>query len=349
MARKLDGCRTVLKGLNIPQSLLAEEDEEGAQRSSHCKLRLLAGRPAEGRETVVALSANFVIDEHSFWQEEQVEELAAKNWKVLQNYAAIVWLCQREGTAKKLAKFSKANGLRLDAAYLIVPRKSRKSLTVSYQLIESDFAIGFHKAGSPLLGKEERRLIAINGLQVEQTKDLHFSCFLQAVPVIKNSRAVVHFLKVEMGDKGRLNSVIRLLSQSAMPKPLDLLRLLQDYERRAAQEREEGCQCRLKRARAEVNILEKMEEAKSRTMKYLTQSLSLNLNDRVSYDDSENSIQFLVGDLLRRNYRIFQNYYQYLEEYAEHAEHQRVHSQPTEGKPAKNSALRRYRNQAYLW
>lgn len=72
--RKLDGCRTVLKGLNLPQSLLQEEDEEGAQRSSHCRLKnLFLSRPAEGKDTVIALSANFVIDEHYFWQEEAVD------------------------------------------------------------------------------------------------------------------------------------------------------------------------------------------------------------------------------------------------------------------------------------
>lgn len=197
LARKLEGCRTELKGLNLPQSQLPEEDEEGPQRSSHCRLKnLFMGRPAEKKDTVVALSANFVIDEHYFWQEEAVDELAAKSWKVLQSYATVVWLCQREGTAKKLARFCKANGLRLDAAYLIVPRRGRRSLTVSYQLIESDFAVGQLKSGSPLRGREERRLIAINGLLVEQTRDLHFSCFYQAVPVIRDYRSVVHFLKV---------------------------------------------------------------------------------------------------------------------------------------------------------
>lgn len=140
-----------------------------------------------------------------------------------------MWLCQREATAKKLVKFCKANGLRLDAAYLIVPKRGRKSLTVSYQLIESDFAVGLHKSSSPLLGREERKMIAINGLLVEQTKDLHFSCFYQAIPVIKNYRSVVHFLKVDPNDRGRLGSVVRILSQSAMPKQLNLLQLLQDY------------------------------------------------------------------------------------------------------------------------
>lgn len=214
IVRKLDGCKTVLKGLNIPHSLLQDEDEENTQKNSHCKLKnLFISRSIENKDTVIALSANFIIDEHYFWQDEAVDELAAKFWKVLQSYAAIVWLCEREGTAKKLMKFCKANGLRFDAAYLIIPRKGRRSLTVSYQLIENDFAIRFHKSSSPLLIKDERKMIAINGLLVEQTKDLHYSCFYQAVPIIKNYRSVVHYVKVEMSDKGRLNSVIRLLSQ----------------------------------------------------------------------------------------------------------------------------------------
>lgn len=100
---------------------------------------------------------------------------------------------------------------------------------MSYQLIESDFAVGLHKSSSPLLGREERKMIAINGLLVEQTRDLHSSCFYQAIPVFKNYRSVVHFLKVDPSDRGRLGSVVRILSQSAMPKQLNLLQLLQDY------------------------------------------------------------------------------------------------------------------------
>lgn len=39
--RKLDGCKTVLKGLNIPHTLLHEDDEENTQKNTHCKLKNL--------------------------------------------------------------------------------------------------------------------------------------------------------------------------------------------------------------------------------------------------------------------------------------------------------------------
>lgn len=84
-------------------------------------------------------------------------------------------------------------------------------------------------------------------------------------------------------------------------------------------------------------------------MKYFSVSMSLNLNERISYDESENSIQFIIGDLLRRNYKIFQNYYTYLEEHRLHQQHQLLHSQAPQNQPAKSAPVRRYRNLAYLW
>jgi len=55
--------------------------------------------------------------------------------------------------------------------------------------------------------------------------------------------------------------------------------------------------------------MNKIEEIKSSYIQFMTQSLSQNLNDRIEYDNKENSIMFIIGDMLRRNYKIFKNYY----------------------------------------
>jgi hypothetical protein len=55
-------------------------------------------------------------------------------------------------------------------------------------------------------------MIAINGLFVEDTKGLKFDSFYHTIPIIKNYRSVVHFIKVDMGNKSRLNTVVKILS-----------------------------------------------------------------------------------------------------------------------------------------
>lgn len=82
-------------------------------------------------------------------------------------------------------------------------------------------------------------------------------------------------------------------------------------------------------------------------MKYFTQSLSVNLNDRITYDDTENSIQFLIGDILRRNYKIFQNAQEYSEKYEQYAAHRKLH--PQSKSASSPTHVRKYRNMAYLW
>lgn len=82
-------------------------------------------------------------------------------------------------------------------------------------------------------------------------------------------------------------------------------------------------------------------------MKYFSVSLSVNLNERVSYNESENSVQFIIGDLLRRNYSIFQDYYRYVREHRQHQQHL-LHA-PSHSPPPKTAPPLRYRNLAYLW
>lgn len=53
--------------------------------------------------------------------------------------------------------------------------------------------------------------------------------------------------------------------------------------------------------------------------------MSLKLCEKINCDLGENSVQFLLGDAIRRNYKIFKQYQNYCEEYEAHCNHQRVH------------------------
>jgi hypothetical protein len=97
--------------------------------------------------------------------------------------------------------------------YLILGKKNRRSLTVSYHSIENDYGVRFHKSNSPLVTKDEKKLVAIHGLAVEQGRELEFDNFYLSIPIIKNYRSVVHYIRIDMNDKVRLNTVIKVLSQ----------------------------------------------------------------------------------------------------------------------------------------
>lgn len=234
---RLEGGKLLLKGLNLPLSSEQQEEEEQGEKNAHCKLKnLVRNRSSEGRETIVVMSANLVVDEGYFWGDESVDEQAGKVWKTLQAHASIVWVCQREATAKKLQRFSKANSLRLDAVYLLLPRRNRRVLTVSYHPIEVDFGIRFHKSNSPLLARDEKKMVVVSGLDIDHLDDLHYSSFYHAVPIIRNYRSVVHFLRVDPNDKNRFAAVMKILSIDELPSPLDMLRILNDFERSQIEE-----------------------------------------------------------------------------------------------------------------
>lgn len=57
--------------------------------------------------------------------------MSIKYWRLLQSYANIVWVCHKESTMKRLAKFAKNNKLRLDAVYEIVQSKRERRLMYS--------------------------------------------------------------------------------------------------------------------------------------------------------------------------------------------------------------------------
>jgi hypothetical protein len=52
-------------------------------------------------------------------------------------------------------------------------------------------------------------------------------------------------------------------------------------------------------------VIGKVEQSKNRLIQYFTQSLSLSLSDRVQFEGNECSLQYLLGDMFRRNLRLF--------------------------------------------
>ena len=124
-----------LKGLNLVPLSNPEEDVDSSKWASLKLKCLFKAKIPEQKPTVLALSVNFILNEHYHWQEEQIEESAIKHWKMLQNYSSIAWICQKESSVKKLVKFSKSNGLRLDGVYHILQKKTKKMLAVNYNLV----------------------------------------------------------------------------------------------------------------------------------------------------------------------------------------------------------------------
>ena len=91
-------------------------------------------------------------------------------------------------------------------------------LTVNYQLIENDFGVkSGGKVGSPLISKNQKKMVVVNGLNVDNIQGLDFSGFYDSVPIIRNNTAVVHYTKIDHSDGGRFGSVVRILSQNVQP------------------------------------------------------------------------------------------------------------------------------------
>lgn len=176
----------------------------------------------EAKNTVVVLSVQFILNELSFWEEEEIDLEAVKFWKHLQSYSHMVWICKSENSCKKLLKFSSTNNLRLDSVYQVQPRKNKKCLTVSYHNIEMEFGIRFHSIESPLKPKEQKKLIVVNGLRVETSTSLSADHFYNSLPVVKSREALVHFVKIDMNDRQRFGHVLKVLSSQQLPPPFNL-------------------------------------------------------------------------------------------------------------------------------
>ena len=50
------------------------------------------------------------------------------------------------------------------------------------------------------------------------------------IPVLKNNRSAVYYTKVDLNDNNRFGLVVKMLSQSKMPKHYNLMHILDSYE-----------------------------------------------------------------------------------------------------------------------
>ena len=105
-------------------------------------------------------------------------------------------------------------------------------LTVAFHALENDFGVRFHKSSSPLISKEERKLIVVYGLAVESIENLGYGSFYYAVPIIRNFRTVAQYAKIDTSDKLRFGTVLKILSQESKPQPFDLMSIVQQYEKK---------------------------------------------------------------------------------------------------------------------
>ena len=85
----------MLRGLNRPQAAFSEAKAVSVkEKSEYGKLRRMLKLKGENlRDRVMVLSVNFILNEFSFWQNEEVEEGCIRFWRELQNYANLVWVC----------------------------------------------------------------------------------------------------------------------------------------------------------------------------------------------------------------------------------------------------------------
>lgn len=67
-----------------------------------------------------------------------------------------------------------------------------------------------------------------------------------------------------------------------------------------------------------ADLLARIDEIRRDFTKYFSQSLSVNLNEKIRYEESENSGLFIIGDILRRNFKIYQQYHKYTNQYKLH-------------------------------
>jgi hypothetical protein len=89
--------------------------------------------------------------------------------------------------------------------------------------------------GTPLLGKDERGLVVVEGLLVEDVQKLNYSSFYNAVPILRNNRAVVHYTKISISDSSRFSSVVKILKQATRPKGFNLMPILREFEHASAE------------------------------------------------------------------------------------------------------------------
>lgn len=78
----------------------------------------------------------------------------------------------------------------------------------------SMFEKEFRMQGELLKMRElKREVIVINSLRVEEIREVGYEEFYGSFPVVKSLRCVVHYIQVDMEDKHRFNSPLKILSK----------------------------------------------------------------------------------------------------------------------------------------
>ena len=98
----------------------------------------------------------------------------------------------------------------MDGVYKIQPNKKSKTLLFSLTTFEKDFM-----SDTEFIRKENvrREIILINSLKVETIKNIGYEEFYNLFPVSNSLRSVVHFIQIDMNDKHRFNSPLKILSK----------------------------------------------------------------------------------------------------------------------------------------
>ena len=73
-------------------------------------------------------------------------------------------------------------------------------------------------------------MVVVNGLWVEHLNHLEYPSFHNSIPIIKNSRSIIHFTKIDPSDGTRFGSVVKILSQSVTPSPFGIMDIMRNFD-----------------------------------------------------------------------------------------------------------------------
>jgi hypothetical protein len=72
-------------------------------------------------------------------------------------------------------------------------------------------------------------MVALCGMEGGRGEEVCWQAMLGRVPLMRNRRSVVHFIRIDMADHARLNNAVRVLSQETLPRPLNIDRLFSEF------------------------------------------------------------------------------------------------------------------------
>lgn len=77
-------------------------------------------------------------------------------------------------------------------------------------------------------------MIVINTIRVDPlaSKGLKYDNFYYSLPVVKNKNMMVHMVKVDMSDRHRFSTTLKVLSSEHLPPPFQIGEVLEHYQKR---------------------------------------------------------------------------------------------------------------------